>query len=89
MAATEAAKLETPLARREMIRALERGLVVVLERPGRTDITFADDRPTLAIVPRGQLQRISVTRASEYLGFSVSAKPYVHADLGARAWHQM
>jgi hypothetical protein len=89
MSATEAAKLETSLARREIIRAIERGLVVVLEKPGRTVITFADDRPAFAIVPRGKPQPISVTRASEYLGFSVSAKSYVHADLGARAWHQL
>jgi hypothetical protein len=89
MAATEAAKLDTSLARREIIRAIERGLVVVLEKPGRTVITFADNLPAFAIMPRDKPQRISVTRASEYLGFSVSANPYVPADLGARAWHQL
>jgi len=33
MSATEAAKLDTSLARRKIIRALERGLVVVIEKP--------------------------------------------------------
>jgi hypothetical protein len=89
MSATEAVKLDTSLARREMIRAIERDLVVVLEKPGRTVIMFADNRSAFAVIPRGKPQRISVTRASEYLGFSVSAKSYVHADLGARAWHQL
>jgi hypothetical protein len=90
MSALEAARLDTPLARREIIRALERALVVVIEKPGRTVITFADDRPTLAITPcGGEAQRISVTPASEYLGIPVSTNPYVHADLGVRAWHQM
>jgi hypothetical protein len=89
MSAIEADKLDTSLARREMIRALERGLVVVLEKPGRTDITFADDRPALAIIPHDRPQRVSLARASEYLGFPVAAKPYVHADLGVRAWHQL
>lgn len=89
MSAIEAAKLDTSLARREMIRALERGLVVVLEKPGGTVITFADDRSTLAITPRGEAQHTRVTPASEYLEIPVSAKPTVYADLGALAWHQM
>lgn len=89
MSALDAARLDTSLARREIIQALERGLVVVLEKPGRTVITFADDRPALAIAPRGEAQDICVTPASEYFGFSVSAKPPVHADLGVYAWHQM
>ena len=89
MSATEAAKLDTSLARREIIRAIERDLVVVLEKPGRTVIMFADNRSAFAVIPRGKPQCTSVTRASEYLGFSVSAKSYVHADLGARAWHQL
>jgi len=89
MSTSDAARLDTPLARREIIHALERGLVVVLEKPGRTVITFTDDRPALAIAPRGEPQHISLTPASRYLGIPVSAKPYVHADLGVRAWHQM
>jgi hypothetical protein len=54
MPATAAAKLDTSLARREMIRALERDLVVVLEKPGRTVIMFADNRGVFAILPRGR-----------------------------------
>jgi hypothetical protein len=54
MSATAAAKLDTSLARREMIRALERDLVVVLEKPGRTVIMFADNRGVFAILPRGR-----------------------------------
>lgn len=89
MSTTEATQLDTPIARREMVHALERDLVVVLEKPGWTIILFADNRPALAIVPRDQPWRFSVTRASGYLGFSVSAKSYVYDDLGARAWYQL
>ncbi len=89
MSATAAAKLDTPLARREIARALERDLVVLLEKPGRTVILFADNRDALAFVPRGRLQPTSLTHASEYLGFPVAAKSYVHADLGEHAWYQL
>lgn len=89
MSATEADKLDTSLARREIIRALERDLVVVLEKPRRTVIMIADNRRAIAVFPRSQPQRASVAHASEYFGFPVSAKSYVPADLGARAWHQL
>lgn len=89
MSTAEAGALDLPLARREIVRALECDLVVVLEKPGRTVITLADNRSALAVFPRSKSQPTSVTHASEFLGFPVIANSYVHADLGARAWYQL
>lgn len=89
VAATGAAELATSLARREIIRALERGLVVVLEKPGGAVVSCADNCAASAAAPRGQPQPTNLTCASAYLGVSVSAKPYVPADLGALGWHQL
>lgn len=89
LSATAAAKLDTPIARREMVRALKRDLVIVLEKPGWTILMVADNRDRLEIDSRGRAQHFSVMRAAEYLGFPVSAKSHAHDDLGVLAWHQL
>ena len=89
MSAIEPAKLDTPLARREISWAIEHDLVVVLEKPAQTIVMFADNRAALASTLRGPAQPTIAMHASEYLGFSVSAIPYMPADLGADGWYQL